>query len=265
MKRKEIKRTKSGSAPKWMVTYSDMVTLVLVFFILLFSVSQIDEVKFDAISESFQNRMIFDFSPSPIPMENPTESTDHMESGEMTNEFDTPTQMDDVTDRDAMEEEEDSLTDLVNNVENYLDEYELNNVISANRNERGVVLVLQESILFDSGEAYILEEGQPFLDRIGTLLRDIPNDVKVEGHTDSRPISNYRYPSNWELSGARASSVVRYLINENNLNIERFSTVGYADTQPLVPNTSEENWSQNRRVEIVILETAMEEGAENEN
>ncbi|MFC4022504.1 flagellar motor protein MotS [Oceanobacillus longus] len=261
MKRREIKRKKNSGAPKWMVTYSDMVTLILVFFILLFSMSQIDHVKFDAISESFQNRMIFDFFPSPVPMENPTESTDHMESGEETNEFDTPTQMDNVTDRDEPEKE-DSLNDLVHNVENYLDEYELNNVISADRTERGVVLVLQESILFDSGEANILDEGQPFLDRIGTLLSDIPNHVKVEGHTDSRPISNYRFPSNWELSGARASSVVRYLISENDLDIARFSTVGYADTRPLVPN-SPENWSQNRRVEIVILETGNDDGAEN--
>ncbi|WP_087971940.1 flagellar motor protein MotS [Oceanobacillus rekensis] len=262
MKRREIRRNKSGGAPKWMVTYSDMITLILVFFILLFSMSQIDHAKFDAISESFQNRMIFDFYPSPVPIENPTESTDHMESGEMTNEFDTPTQMDDITDNDNPEEEEDSLTDLVHNVENYLDEYELNNVISASRTERGVVLVLQESILFDSGEAEILDEGKPFLDRIGILFQDIPNNVKVEGHTDARPISNFRYPSNWELSGARASSVVRYLINENELDIARFSTVGYADTRPVVPN-SPESWSQNRRVEIVILETAIEKGAEN--
>jgi chemotaxis protein MotB len=260
MKRREIRRNKSSGAPKWMVTYSDMVTLILVFFILLFSMSQIDHVKFDAISDSFQNRMIFDFYPSPVPMENPTESTDHMESGKMTNELDTPTQ--DITDEDNPQEEEDSLAGLVHNVENYLNEYELNNVISASRTERGVVLVLQERILFDSGEAEILDEGKPFLDRIGTLLQDIPNNVKVEGHTDARPISNFRYPSNWELSGARASSVVRYLINENKLDIARFSTVGYADTRPVVPN-SPESWSQNRRVEIVILETANEEGAEN--
>ncbi|WP_249872027.1 flagellar motor protein MotS [Oceanobacillus saliphilus] len=262
MKRREIRRTTSKGAPKWMVTYSDMVTLVLVFFILLFSVSQIDQVKFDAISESFQNRMIFDFFPSPVPMENPTESTDHMESGEMSNEFDTPTQMDNTTDRDEPADEVDSLTELVTDVENYLDEYDLNNVISANRTERGVVLVLQESILFASGEANILEEGKPFLDRVRSLLQDIPNNIKVEGHTDSRPISNYRYPSNWELSGARASSVVRYLIRENEFDAARFSTAGYADIKPLVPNTSPENWSKNRRVEIVILESSNEDGAE---
>lgn len=253
MKRREIKQSKKNGAPKWMVTYSDMVTLILVFFILLYSVSQIDEAKFDAISESFQNRMIFDFLPSAVPLENPAESTDLNENGETDSTEDIENE-----DEYAPILEQDSLSDLLHDVETYLNENNLNHVISANRTEQGVVLVLQERLLFDSAEAEILEDGMPFLDRIGTLLTDIPNNITVEGHTDSRPISNYRYPSNWELSGARASSVVRYLISEHNLDVERFSTVGYADTKPIVPNTSEENWGQNRRVEIVI----MEEGAE---
>ncbi|GAB3792051.1 flagellar motor protein MotS [Virgibacillus kimchii] len=253
MKRREIKKRKKSGAPKWMVTYSDMVTLILVFFILLFSMSQIDLVKFEAISESFQNRMILDFYPSAVPAEYPTEHTSIEERGRDTNEFETPTQLRDNTDRDEREEI-DSLTSLMEEVESYLEKNELHQVISANRTERGVVLVLQESILFESAEAEILDTGKPFLSKIGSLLHDLPNSVKVEGHTDSRPISNYRYPSNWELSGARASSVIRYLIEENEFDESRFSAAGYADTRPAVPNDSPQNWSQNRRVEIVIME-----------
>ncbi|OZU89690.1 flagellar motor protein MotS [Virgibacillus indicus] len=257
MKRREIRRTKSGGAPKWMVTYSDMITLILVFFILLFSMSQIDLVKFEAISESFRNRMIFDFYPSPVPMDNPTESTSHMESGKATNEFETPTQLPDTNDKD--EQEEDSLSNLMADVEGYLNENDLNNVISASRTERGVVLVLQELILFDPGEADLLSSGEPFLNKVGALLSEIPNKIKVEGHTDSQPMSSYLYPSNWELSGARASSVVRYLINENDFDESRFSIVGYSDTKPLLPNTTPENMSQNRRVEIVVLDENVKE------
>ena len=80
--------------------------------------------------------------------------------------------------------------------------------------------------------------------------------VKVEGHTDSRPISTYRYPSNWELSSARSSSVIRYLIENHGLDSTRFIAVGYGDTRPVVPNTSPENWQKNRRVEIVIMDPA---------
>lgn len=255
MKRRRVKKSKDSGAPKWMVTYSDMVTLILVFFILLFSISQVDSAKFNAISDSFRNRMIFDFYPSPVPMDNPTENTSVQESGKNSNEFENPTQQKNINDRDNEDaKKEDSLSSLMKDVEKYLDENKLNNVISASRTERGVILVLQESILFDSGEAAILDSGKPFLNKIGTLLEKIPNQVKVEGHTDSRPISNYRYPSNWELSGARASSVIRYLINENQFDQGRFSSVGYGDTKPIVPNTNAENWSKNRRVEIVILD-----------
>lgn len=259
MKRRNARRNQDKGAPKWLVTYSDMVTLILVFFILLFSMSQIDQVKFEAVSDSFRNRMIMDFMPSMIPAEHPSESAKNLESGEDNNEFDTPTDLPDKTDKDNEAEEEDTLDSLVTDVEDFLDANDLNDVITATRTDRGVVLVLQESILFESGEAEIIASGRPFLKRIGTLLSGIPNYVKVEGHTDSRPISNFRYPSNWELSGARASSVIRYLIENNDYAESRFSAVGYGDTKPLVPNTSANNWSKNRRVEIVILEDWLED------
>ncbi|RFA33686.1 flagellar motor protein MotS [Virgibacillus dokdonensis] len=255
MKRRQIKKTANKGAPKWMVTYSDMVTLILVFFVLLFSMSQIDLVKFEAISESFRNRMIFDSYPSAVPMENPTEQSSNKENGEQSNEFDSPTQLPDTTDRDASQDDgESSLDQLLQEVETYLDKNDLNNVITATRTDRGVELVLQDSLLFNTGEAVILESGKPFLNKVSSLLHNIPNPVLVEGHTDSRPISNFRYPSNWELSGARAGSVIRYLLNENHFDKSRFSSVGYADTKPVAPNNSSANWSKNRRVEIVILE-----------
>lgn len=260
MKRRELKRKKNSGAPKWMVTYSDMVTLILVFFILLFSMSQIDLAKFEAISDSFQNRMIFDFESSTVPMDNPSTSANQQDNGGAFKELETRQLLSDFTDQDEQaNQEEDSLAQLIHDVENYLDEHELNNMITASRTERGVVLVLQEKILFDSAEASILDSGKPFLNKIAKLLKDIPNNVKVEGHTDNRPISNYRYPSNWELSGARASSVIRYLIDENDIVGTRFSSAGYADTKPIASNNSTKNLGENRRVEIVILEDSASE------
>ncbi|MFD1019065.1 flagellar motor protein MotS [Thalassobacillus hwangdonensis] len=260
-RRNKRKQREDKGAPKWMVTYSDMMTLILVFFILLFSMSQIDLVKFEAIAESFRNRMIFDFYPSPVEMENPTEQSSPQENGKTSNEFETPTNQTNSTDYDAESRQtqgndrgEESLEQLVNEVEQFLKQNELNDVISASRTDRGVVLVLQEQLLFESGEAEILESGQPFLVKVGTLLKNIPNHIKVEGHTDSRPISTFRYPSNWELSGARASSVIRYISSATELDATRFSAVAYGDTRPNVPNDSPENLKKNRRVEIVILD-----------
>lgn len=258
MKRREIRKNKNSGAPKWMVTYSDMVTLILVFFILLFSMSQIDAAKFEAVSESFRDRVIFDFYPSPVPMEHPTESVNHMESGKLVNDFQAPTLLD-VNDEGDYDDKQDSLSDLMEAVNNYLEENKLEDVITAKRTERGVILVLQEQVLFDSAEAVILNSGKPFLNKIGTLLDEIPNAVKVEGHTDNRPISNYRYPSNWELSGARAGSVVRYFIEEHQLDEARFLIGGYGDTRPVTKENNEDAWRENRRVEIVILDSATEQ------
>ncbi|WP_186578355.1 flagellar motor protein MotS [Aquibacillus kalidii] len=261
MKRKP-KRVDKG-APKWMVTYSDLITLILVFFILLFSMSQIDLVKFQAVAESFRNRMIFDSYPSPIPAEYPTENAEMQKNNEGSadlknnlSENKTESQTNEAqqnTNTEVIQHDE-SLDKLLAEVRKFLNDNQLNNVITANRTEAGVVLVLQEKVLFESGEADIIESGKPFLEKMGKLLQNIPNLVRVEGHTDDRPISNYRYPSNWELSGARASSVIRYVIKTNKIDETRFISVGYGDTRPIVENDSEANWSKNRRVEVVILE-----------
>lgn len=261
------KRPENKGAPKWLVTYSDMVTLVLVFFILLFSMSQIDITKFESITRSFQSRAVLDFLPSAVPSEDITAddvegqggddlgTTDAGDDGEDDEDID----LDGVLDQlEEWEKKADALARLMENVEQFLASEGLGDVISANRTEEGVHLVLQDSILFDSGEAIILESGIPFLDEVGHLLKGISNTVRVEGHTDSRPIATYRYPSNWELSGARAGGVVRHFIEEQELNPERFLIAGYGDTRPVAKNDTPENMSKNRRVEIVILDTANE-------
>ncbi|OEH91797.1 flagellar motor protein MotS [Bacillus solimangrovi] len=245
MRRKNQQRQAKG-APKWMVTFSDMMMLILVFFVLLFSMSQIDAQKFRAVAESFNEKVIFDFYPSMIPMIDPASQEDetkqHIE--EETN---------------AGEGEQDQLGELLNEIESFLAENGMENVVAANRNERGVVLVLQEQVLFNTGEAVLLESAKPFLNKVGTLLTNVPNPVKVEGHTDNRPISTVRYPSNWELSGARSSSVIRYLLREHGLDAKRFTSIGYGDTRPLAANNSQENWQKNRRVEIVISDPTYSE------
>ncbi|MGM8215641.1 flagellar motor protein MotS [Bacillaceae bacterium W0354] len=241
--------------PQWMVTYSDMVTLILVFFILLFSMSQIDAVKFKAVAESYQQKVIFDFFPSAIPLEqniNVEEKTDESDFPESGSENDQ--QEESIDKSDGAQFEEDELSNLLDEVESFLNNEGLSNVITANRTDRGVVLILQERVLFESGRAELIDDAIPFLNKVGALLNNINNFVKVEGHTDSRPISTFQYPSNWELSGSRASSVVRYFTENLNLDSTRFQAVGFADTRPIAENDGPENWQKNRRVEIVILD-----------
>lgn len=253
MKPRRKKKEEQG-APKWMVTFSDLMTLVLVFFILLFSMSQIDLIKFQAVAESFRSRAIFDFYPSTVEFENPSARTSETDESKKESEYDTPSKNDTIKDEEVIMDSNESLDKLVEEVEEFLKDNELNKVISANRTDRGVVLILQEQVLFETAEARLIDAGKPFLDKVRQLLDNIPNHVKVEGHTDDRPISTYRYPSNWELSAARSSSVIRYLTNNYDLDTTRFTAVGYGDTRPLVTNNSPENWEKNRRVEIVILD-----------
>lgn len=237
-KYKKSKPPQKKGAPSWMVTYSDMVTLILVFFVLLFGISQIDNEKFNAVANSFRDRGIFDFYPSPIDFENPrkNDSKDHGKNG-----------FGDVG------KEDDEFENLLNAINEFIEENELEEMIVANRIEQGVVLVLPERIFFDPGRADLLSPALPFLDKVAELLGNISNEVKIEGHTDNVPMNSFQFPSNWELSAARASRVVRYFIDEHGLDPDRFIATGYADTEPIAPNDTPENRQKNRRVEIIIL------------
>ncbi|MRI68227.1 flagellar motor protein MotS [Gracilibacillus thailandensis] len=266
MKRRN-KRPENKGAPKWMVTYSDMVTLILVFFVLLFSMSQIDAEKFRAIAEAFRSETIFEAMPSIIEEQHPTENVEVLKEEENDDKSEDTIPGEDQGAEEQTEPElntvdgipdQDELDELLAEVESYLNENDLNDVISATRTDQGVVLVLQESVLFETGEAVVLDPAKPFLNKVSTLLANIPNEVRVEGHTDNRPISSYRYPSNWELSGARASSVIRFLLDSNDFNESRFIAAGFGDTRPVASNDSSEGWSANRRVEIVILDSTEE-------
>lgn len=263
--RRRNKPHKKG-APAWMVTFSDLMSLILVFFILLFSMSQIDVEKFRALANSFNDTAVFDYSPSVVPMEN---KMDQGQNQGIPNTVDKEPAESKESEQQKLGEldqadSDKSLSHLLEEVQSYLKESEISNSITAIREERGVVLVLDEQVLFETGEARIIAQAKPFLNKVGDLLNRVPNIVKVEGHTDNRPISTAKFPSNWELSGARASSVIRYFIGRHNLEPERFISVGYSDTRPIAPNTTSANLQKNRRVEIVISDPYFM-GRENKN
>jgi len=139
---------RSSETPKWMVTFADFIMLILVFFILLFSISQVDDAKFETIAEAFRENGVFDSSPTIIPFEN-----DPLDGEEQTDE---------------------QLDGLASDIQTYLLENELQDLVVATQTDRGVVIVLQEQVLFDSGEASVLPQAQPILQTIGGLLDGIP-------------------------------------------------------------------------------------------
>jgi chemotaxis protein MotB len=118
---------------------------------------------------------------------------------------------------------------------------------------KGVVMRLSDQVLFDVGVADISPEAIPLLEKVGAIIAGSSYEVRVEGHTDDVPIKTARYPSNWELSTARAVTVLRYFIETYGISGKRLAAEGFAEYHPMVPNDSTENRAKNRRVEIIFL------------
>ncbi len=213
----------------WMDTYADTITLLLTFFILLYSFSTIDNKKLKTIAEALKGEI----TGTPMTTESVEDLTDVLQPGiGVKSEYDI----------------------LVGKITSLLNENGLSDVVKIREEDAGVILQLGDSILFDTAEATLKDESKQILDVISSIIPQIDNEIMVQGHTDNRPISSGIYPSNWELSSARAVAVVKYFINEKGLDPSRFSAAGYGEHRQLVENTSSENMEINRRVDILIVQ-----------
>jgi len=191
----------------WLISYADMVTLLLAFFIVLVSMSTLDKNKFEMMTEYFSKK-----------------------------------------DRMTLKQMESKIKDFV------VDE-KMQNEINAKLTANGVEVNFKDKLLFDRGKADVKGEAMDVLSKMAALLRtgDIARrKIYIQGHTDSLPIKSTMYPSNWELSSARAAKVVKFFI-DHSLDSKRFESIGYADTHPLVPETDKaKGQPENRRVVLVI-------------
>ncbi len=211
---------------RWLLTYSDLITLLLGLFVILYAMSKIDAGKY----AEFVNAMEGVFGSSKGVMSG--------HAGVV--QAPVPSL---VAERQKVIDELRSAL--------HLDDKKL--PISISYNERGITVHIMEEMLFASGSAEIISSSLVALDSLAMVLRGLGNDIRVEGHTDNVPINTALFPSNWHLSVARAVNVGYYLIQHHGLNPERVSVVGYSEYRPLVPNDSPENRARNRRVDIVIL------------
>lgn len=236
--RKRRKREESN-AGNWLTTYSDLVTLLLCFFVLLFSFSEIDAQKFRNIMSAFQG------------------GTGVLEGGTT---LEINENLESLEGEGVLEEDLEKLKELL---EEYADSVGLENQIILSVEERGLVVRFMDNVLFDSGKANLKHESMEILKSVAEILnRDDFKDrlIKVEGHTDTDPIIySAKFPTNWELSATRATNVLRYLVEEENIDGSRISSSGYSFYRPIVPNDTRENKAKNRRVDMVILKSYYEE------
>lgn len=224
------------SAPGWMVTYSDLVTLILVFFVLLFSFSTLDIQRFRAAMVALQG------SWGILERGRAVDPRQRMDFGSLQEML----PLDMVTPAAQLQE-------MVDELEDFIRENQLQDQVEVKQREWGVIVTFADQVLFDLGKADLKPESLEILDRVAETLRRWPNQVRVEGHTDNWPINTPQFPSNWELSTARATRVLRYLVEQRGLDPTRFAAVGYGEFRPLRPNDTPENRAVNRRVDIVLL------------
>ena len=219
--------------PGWLATFGDLMSLLLTFFVLLLSFSTMEVIKFHKAMGSLRGSLgVFDSKPE---LSQPIRVLMPMVRGSVA-------QSQNI--RKSAEELEKTLSD-----EGFEGDITLEGTAS------GLVIRIRAPVLYDVGLAVLKPTIQNALDKIGAMLILLPNEIVVQGHTDSKPIIKGSYPSNWELSYQRAVNVVRYLITETNIHGRRLSAEGYGEYRPLVPNTTDENRARNRRVEIHILYT----------
>ena len=231
MARQRKQEESKGGSPEWLTTYSDLVTLLLCFFVLLYSFSSVDAEKFQQIMASFQGGAgVLNGGTS---MDFPIEFTE-----------------------DDLEAE---LVKLLKDLEDYADTLGLNEEITFKVEERGLVVRFMDNVLFDSGKADLKPESIEILHSVAEILNReefVDRHIKVEGHTDTDPIvRSSKYPTNWELSSARATNVLRQLVEVEKIDGNRISSSGYSFYRPIVPNDTPDNKARNRRVDIVILKT----------
>lgn len=245
MSRKKLikeKKGNGGGAPAWTVTFSDMMSLLLTFFILLYSMSNVDAEKFRNITSSIQNIL------------SGSEGTSIIDEGEID-----PITMDELKKIEETLGNSESgelpggIENMYDEVKSYIGENDLDADVDVSANKRGVFVDIKGAILFESGSDQLKQSGIELLESLQELLTSIDNEIAVEGHTDNVPINNADYPTNWELSTARAVSVVRYLSEVESIEPTRLSAIGYGEHYPLLPNDSVENRAANRRVNILIV------------
>lgn len=213
------RRQEENNVGDWLTTYSDMVTLLLTFFVLLFSFSEIDAQKFRNIMSSFQGGTgVLDGGAS-------------LEISEEVPPFE--------------EELEEDLEKLKEILEEYADSIGLGSEIILSVEERGLVIRFMDNVLFDSGKADLKPESIKILNALAEILnREEFKErlIKIEGHTDTDPIIySKNFPTNWELSAIRATNVLRHLVEKENIDGNRVSSSGYSFYRPIAPNNSSEN------------------------
>ncbi len=237
---------------RWLISYADFITLLFAFFVIMYSISSVNEGKYRVLSDSLDDAFAEpEQTLDPIQIgeirrdTNPIENliVGHSDPDKLTE------QLEKIID---LEQEQSRLRRISDQIEEVLSPYIDQELIDVKQNELWIEVEMKSAMLFGSGSADLSRDALPVLQKIGEILRNLPNTIHVEGYTDNRPIHTIAFPSNWELSAGRAASVVNQL-NRNGVKPERMAAIGYGEFHPVADNLSEKGRYKNRRVVLVLL------------
>lgn len=252
-KRRKKRRHEEHVDESWLLPYSDLLTLLVALFIVLFASSSIDMQKFQSISNAFNAELtggtgMFNY-PSPIPEGSKGSSDESQEAEDRQEEhYERPSGL---TDEEIQELEK--LAEIQNHLNTYVQENGLGDQVNTTLTVEGLSLTIRDNILYTSGSAQVQTANIPIAREISNLLEmDTPRSIIISGHTDDVPIRNSQYGSNWELSVMRAVNFMKVLLENPNLKPELFTAKGSGEFQPIASNGTVEGRAQNRRVEILI-------------
>jgi chemotaxis protein MotB len=233
------KREEHGNHERWLVSYADFITLLFAFFVVMFAVSQVDDKKMGRFTEAVQEATsigVFEGGgTSPV----------------LTGKSDKPIALKPASPEPTKVLEKATIRQrLSRSLSAALDAGRLTLVDGSD----GLIIRLRDAAFFESASASMREEVLPDLEAVARTLRELNNDIRIEGHTDALPIRTNVYRSNWELSAARAAAVLAFFVESSNLEEKRLSVAGYGSQRPLASNDGAEGRAQNRRVDIVVLD-----------
>jgi chemotaxis protein MotB len=231
------KRSKQhGNQERWMVSYADFMTLLFAFFVVLYSSSQVDKTRMASLSSAITNGFQ-ELGVGAGPGGNAVVLSSYAMPANRAN-FSPPNE---------------SAEAIRRKLELGLPEELQHHTVSLRDTREGIVLSLREIGFFQSGSATLRANSMDAFDRIGSLLASVAGNLRIEGHTDNVPIHTAYFHSNWELSTARATEVIRLLLTREGINPDRLSAAGYAEYHPIAENSTEDGRRLNRRVDIVII------------
>lgn len=247
MARRRVRNRDIENHDRWLVSYADFITLLFAFFVVMYAISSVNEGKFKILSAALTSTF---GKVNKSEVTSPASEQDALLKSLV-----------DRRNARVAEQQQKAMQDLTNNINQVMGDLIKNGQVGVLQTNRGIAIEINASALFDQGDAVIQGSAIKILADVANVLGKIDLAIEVEGHTDNIPIKTQKFPSNWELSSARASSVVRLFI-EQGLPSKRLKALGSADNYPVAPNDTTDGRARNRRITVAILSPAPEQLAQ---